>query len=74
MIAWYGHPGWDGWGPGRWIWIAAMVLFWAGLLAATGYLIRRRPAPAATGGAATGGAATGPAETGRPWSWHTLRS
>jgi putative membrane protein len=56
MIAWYGHPGWDGWGPGGWIWIAAMVLFWAGLLAATVYLIRRRPAPAATGGA-------GPAET-----------
>jgi len=22
-------------GPGGWIWIAAMVLFWAGLLAAT---------------------------------------
>jgi len=35
MIAWYGHPGWHGWGPGGWIWIAAMVLFWAGLLAAT---------------------------------------
>jgi putative membrane protein len=33
---------------------AAMVLFWAGLLAATVYLIRRRPAPAATGGAGTG--------------------
>jgi putative membrane protein len=62
MIAWYGHPGWDGWGPGSWIWIAAMVLFWAGLLAATVYLIRRRPAPAATGGAGTGPAETALAE------------
>jgi putative membrane protein len=54
MIAWYGHPGWEGWGPGGWIWIVAMVLFWGGLLTAAVYLIRRRPAPAATGGADTG--------------------
>ena len=58
MIAWYGHPGWwyghPGWGPGGWIWIASMVLFWGGLLAAAVYLIRRRPAAAATGGAGTG--------------------
>ena len=52
----------SGWGPGGWIWIAAMVLFWAGLLAATVYLIRRRPAPAATGGAGTGPAETALAE------------
>ena len=57
MIAWYGHPGWYGWGPGGWIWIAAMVLFWGGLLAAMVYLIRRRPA-----GAAASGTGTGPAE------------
>ena len=58
MIAWYGHPGWwyghPGWGPGGWIWIASMVLFWGGLLAAAVYLIRRRPTAAATGGAGTG--------------------
>jgi putative membrane protein len=56
MIAWYGHAGWHGWGPGAWIWLAAMVLFWGGLLAAAVYLIRRRPA------AATSGGGTGPAE------------
>ncbi|HEY1347812.1 MAG TPA: SHOCT domain-containing protein [Streptosporangiaceae bacterium] len=56
MIAWYGHPGWHGWGPGSWIWLAAMVLFWGSLLAAAVYLIRRRPA------AATSGGGTGPAE------------
>jgi len=43
MIAWYGHPGWHGWGPGGWIWIAAMVLFWAGLLAATVYFLTLTP-------------------------------
>lgn len=53
MIALYGHPGWYGWGPGWWIWTAAMVLFWGSLLAAAVYLIRRRPAPAATSGAGT---------------------
>lgn len=48
MIAWYGH-GWGAWGPGGWIWIAWMILFWGGLLAATIYLIRHRhPAPEAT--------------------------
>ena len=60
MIAWYGHPGWwyrhPGWGPGGWIWIASMVLFWGGLLAVAVYQIRRRPA------AATSEAGTGPAE------------
>jgi putative membrane protein len=56
MIAWYGHPGWGGWGSGGWIWIASMVLFWGSLLAVAVYLIRRRPA------AATSGAGTGPAE------------
>lgn len=46
MIAWYGHPGWGAWG---WTWIAWMVLFWGGLVAAAIYLIRRRrPASAAT--------------------------
>ena len=58
MIAWYGHPGWwhghPGWGPGGWIWIASMALFWGSLLAVAVYLIRRRPAAAATGGAGTG--------------------
>jgi putative membrane protein len=56
MIAWYGHPGWNGWGPGAWIWLAAMALFWGSLLAVAVYLIRRRPA------AATSGGGTGPAE------------
>ena len=51
---WYGHPGWGGWGPGGWIWIASMVLFWGSLLAVAVYLIRRRPAAAATGGPGTG--------------------
>jgi putative membrane protein len=60
MIAWYGHSGWGHWGPGGWIWIALMVLFWGSLLAAAAYLIWRRPAPAAT--AATSGFGTGPAE------------
>jgi hypothetical protein len=54
MIAWYGHPGWGGCGPGGWIWIALMVLFWGSLLAAAVYLIWRRPAPAATSGAGAG--------------------
>jgi putative membrane protein len=58
MIAWYEHPGWwyghPGWGPGGWIWIASMVLFWGSLLAAAVYLIRRRPAAAAPGGAGAG--------------------
>jgi putative membrane protein len=55
MIAWYGHPGWGGWGPGGWIWIAWMILFWGGLLAAAVYLIRHRhPAPAAPGAGGTG--------------------
>lgn len=50
MIAWYWHPGgWSGWGPGGWIWIAWMILFWGGLLAAAVYLIRHRHHPAATG-------------------------
>ena len=54
MIALYGHPGWYGSGPGWGVWAAAMVLFWGSLLAAAVYLIRRRPTPAATGGAGTG--------------------
>jgi putative membrane protein len=60
MIAWYGHPGWGHWGPGGWIWIALMVLFWGSVLAGAAYLIWRRPAPAAP--AATSGFGTGPAE------------
>jgi len=51
---WYGHPGWSGWGPGGWIWIVSMVLFWGSLLAVAVYLIRRRPAPAGMSGAGTG--------------------
>jgi putative membrane protein len=42
MMAWYWH-GHDG-GVGTWLWIAWMVLFWGGLLAAGVYFIRRRPA------------------------------
>ncbi|HEX8930373.1 MAG TPA: SHOCT domain-containing protein [Actinomycetota bacterium] len=41
MMAWYWH-GHDG-GVGTWLWLAWMVLFWGGLLAAGVYFIRRRP-------------------------------
>ena len=41
MMAWYWHAH-DG-GPGTWLWITWMVLFWGGLLAAGVYLLRRRP-------------------------------
>src|SRR5262249_41429740 len=61
MIALYGHPGWYGSGPGWWVWIAAMVLFWGSLLAAAVYLIRPRPTPAAPGGAGPRPARRGPA-------------
>lgn len=64
MFAWYWHPGgWTGWGPGGWIWIAWMILFWGGLLAAAVYLIRRQHGPAATGPAGTGPGGTGPGGT-----------
>jgi putative membrane protein len=42
---WYAHHG--GWGPGGWIWIAWMVLFWGGLLVTAVYFIRHRRPPAA---------------------------
>jgi putative membrane protein len=41
MMAWYWH-GHDG-GVGTWLWLAWMVLFWGGLLAAGVYFIWRRP-------------------------------
>jgi putative membrane protein len=41
MVAWYWHA--HGWGPGLWLWITWMVLFWGALLAAGVYFIRRRP-------------------------------
>ncbi|MBO0787877.1 MAG: SHOCT domain-containing protein, partial [Actinobacteria bacterium] len=53
-----------GWGPGGWIWIAWMILFWGGLLAAAVYLIRRQHGPAATGPAGTGPGGTIPGGTG----------
>jgi len=40
MMAWYWH-GHDG-GVGTWLWLAWMVLFWGGLLAAGVYFIRLR--------------------------------
>ena len=49
---WYAHHG--GWGPGGWIWITWMILFWGSLLVAAVYFIRhRRPPTAATGTAET---------------------
>ena len=67
MFAWYWHPGywngWTGWGPGGWVWIAWMILFWGGLLAAAVYLIRRQHGPAATGPGGTAPGGTGPAGT-----------
>jgi putative membrane protein len=47
MMAWYwqAHHG----GPGLWLWISWMVLFWGALLAAGVYFIRRRPTQAAMG-------------------------
>jgi len=47
MMAWYWHAH-DG-GPGLWLWITWMVLFWGGLLAAGVYFIRRRPTRASAG-------------------------
>ena len=49
---WYTHHG--GWGPGGWIWITWMILFWGSLLVAAVYFIRhQRPSPATTGTAET---------------------
>ncbi len=47
MMAWYWHAH-DG-GPGFWLWISWMVLFWGGLLATGVYFIRRRPTRANAG-------------------------
>lgn len=47
MVAWYWHAH-DG-GPGLWLWISWMVLFWGALLATAVYLIRRRPSGANAG-------------------------
>lgn len=44
---WYAHHG--GWGPGGWIWITWMILFWGGLLVTAIYFIRHRRAPQAAG-------------------------
>lgn len=44
MMTWYWHAH-DG-GPGTWLWITWMVLFWGGLLAAGVYFLRRRPTSA----------------------------
>jgi putative membrane protein len=41
MMAWYWHA--HNGGPGFWLWISWMVLFWGGLVAAGVYFIRRRP-------------------------------
>ena len=41
MLAWYWHAH-DG-GPGFWLWLSWMVLFWGGLAAVGFYLLRRRP-------------------------------
>lgn len=49
---WYAHHG--GWGPGGWIWVAWMILFWGGLLiAGVCFFRQRRPALAAAGSAET---------------------
>jgi putative membrane protein len=50
MVAWYWHA--HAGGPGFWIWLAWMVLFWGGLLTAGWYFIRRRPTWAHPGASA----------------------
>jgi putative membrane protein len=42
---WHAHHG----GPGVWLWLSWMVLFWGALIATGVYFIRRRPTHA-TGG------------------------
>jgi putative membrane protein len=41
MMAWYWHA--QHGGPGLWLWISWMVLFWGALLAGVVYLIGHRP-------------------------------
>ncbi len=47
MMAWYWHAH-DG-GPGLWLWISWMVLFWGALVATGVYFIWRRPTRADAG-------------------------
>jgi putative membrane protein len=47
MVAWYWHANHGG--PGLWLWISWMVLFWGALLATGVYFIRRRPTHANAG-------------------------
>jgi putative membrane protein len=45
---WHAHHG----GPGLWLWISWMVLFWGALIATGVYFIRRRPTHAGAGASA----------------------
>jgi putative membrane protein len=45
---WHAHHG----GPGLWLWISWMVLFWGALIATGVYFIRRRPTHAGDGASA----------------------
>ena len=52
MMAWYWHAH-DG-GPGLWLWIGWMALFWGGQQATGVYFIRRHPTRADAGPANAG--------------------
>jgi putative membrane protein len=48
---WHAHHG----GPGVWLWLSWMVLFWGALIGTAVYFIRRRPTQATHATHVTGG-------------------